>query len=122
MLEEIIKEYEDLDKRDLEIVNQKQEVLQKNDKIFKAITKLEEEAGNIAKARETVKEKLMEAMDLISVKKFENDYLTLTYVDSTTATTIDTAKLKEKYPDIASECSKTSTRKAYLKIKIKEAE
>ena len=37
----------------------------------------------------------------------------------TNATSIDSAKLKKKYPDIASECSKTTAKAGYVKITLK---
>lgn len=67
-----------------------------------------------------LKEKLKEAMEFYGVKKFENDHLTITYVAETTTTTIDTSKLKKKYPEIAEECSRTSKKSAYVKITVKQ--
>lgn len=67
-----------------------------------------------------LKEKLKEAMEFYGVKKFESDHLTITYVAETTTTTIDTSKLKKKYPDIAEECSRTSKKSAYVKITVKQ--
>lgn len=58
-------------------------------------------------------------MENCNIKKFESDILNLTYVAETTATSIDSAKLKKKYPDIAAECSKTSKKSAYVKVVVK---
>lgn len=66
-----------------------------------------------------LKEQLKSAMEKYNVKKFESDVLNITYVDETTATSIDSAKLKKLYPDIAAECSKTSKKSAYVKITLK---
>ena len=66
-----------------------------------------------------LKEKLKEAMEKCNVKKFESDILNITYVAETTSTSIDSAKLKKKYPDIAAECSKTSKKSAYVKVTVK---
>lgn len=66
-----------------------------------------------------LKEKLQEAMEAHSVKKFESDVLNITYVAASTSTSIDSKKLKKKYPNIAEECSKTSNRKAYVKVSVK---
>lgn len=52
--------------------------------------------------------------------KFESDVLNLTLVKPTNATSIDSTKLKKKYPDIASECSKTTAKAGYVKITLKE--
>lgn len=66
-----------------------------------------------------LKEKLKEAMEKCNIKKFESDILNITYVAATTATRIDSSKLKKKYPDIAAECSKTSNKSAYVKVSVK---
>lgn len=67
-----------------------------------------------------MKAKLYEAMVKFGVDKFESDVLNLTLVKPTNATSIDSAKLKKKYPDIASECSKTTAKAGYVKITLKE--
>lgn len=66
-----------------------------------------------------LKEQLKSAMEKYNVKKFESDVLNITYVDETTATSIDSTKLKKLHPDIAAECSKTSKKSAYVKIVLK---
>lgn len=67
-----------------------------------------------------MKAKLYEAMVKFGVDKFESDVLNLTLVKPTNATSIDSAKLKKKYPDIASECSKTTAKAGYVKITLKD--
>lgn len=66
-----------------------------------------------------LKAKLKEEMEDRNIKKFETETVSITYVAETTVTSIDTTKLKKKYPDIAEECSKTSTKSAYLKVALK---
>jgi len=87
-------------------------VLQKIADIVTAKKKLEEQEKEL-------KEKLKEAMEKCNIKKFESDILNITYVAETTSTSIDSAKLKKKYPDIAAECSKTSKKSAYVKVTVK---
>lgn len=87
-------------------------VLQKIADIETAKKKLEEQEKEL-------KEKLKEAMERCNIKKFESDILNITYVAETTATSIDSTKLKKKYPDIAEECSKTSKKSAYVKVTVK---
>ena len=67
-----------------------------------------------------MKAKLYEAMVKFGVDKFESDVLNLTLVKPTNATSIDSTKLKKKYPDIASECSKTTAKAGYVKITLKD--
>lgn len=67
----------------------------------------------------SMKEKLQAAMEANGIKSFNNDVIKLTYVSATTTSSIDSAKLKKKYPQIAEECSKTSNKSAYVKIEVK---
>jgi len=66
-----------------------------------------------------LKEKLKEAMEKFNIKKFESDILNITYVAESTATRIDSTKLKKKYPEIAAECSKSTKTSAYVKVTVK---
>lgn len=81
--------------------------------------KLNKQKELIAKNDE-IKEQLKIAMENVGLKKFENDYIAITYVDSTTRKTVDSAKLKEKYSDIYEDCIKVSNVKSSIRIKIKE--
>lgn len=87
-------------------------VINRIENILKAKKQLEEQEKQL-------KEKLKEAMEFYGVKKFESDHLTLTYVEETTTTTIDTSKLKKKYPEIAKECSRETKKSAYVRVSIK---
>lgn len=91
----------------------------KNSAIIQKIFDLMLTKKQLEEEEKQLKEKLKEAMEFYGVKKFESDYLTITYVAETTTTTIDTSKLKKKYPDIAEECSRTSRKSAYVKVSIK---
>ena len=73
----------------------------------------------IEEQEKQMKAALYEAMVKYGIKKFESDVLNLTLVEPTTATSIDSAKLKKKYPDIAAECSKSSAKAGYVKIALK---
>lgn len=68
---------------------------------------------------EELKDKLKQAMERFGVKKFESDILNITYVAPSTSTSIDSAKLKKNYPEIAAECSKTSKKSSYIKVEVK---
>lgn len=67
-----------------------------------------------------LKDKLKGIMEEGEIKAFDTDQVRVTYIAATTSTTIDSAKLKKKYPTIAEECSKTSTKSAYVKVEVKE--
>jgi len=66
-----------------------------------------------------MKAALYDAMMKFGVKKFESDVLNLTLVAPSNSTTIDSAKLKKKYPAIAAECSKPNPKAGYVKITLK---
>lgn len=87
--------------------------------ILEQISKLIIQKKEIEKAEADLKVKLQEAMEQYGIKKFTSDVLNITYVAATTSTSIDSAKLKKLHPDIAAECSKTSSKKAYIKIEVK---
>ena len=85
-----------------------------------AIASLTAHKKAIEDQEKEMKAKLYEAMVKFGVDKFESDVLNLTLVKPTNATSIDSAKLKKKYPDIASECSKTTAKAGYVKITLKD--
>lgn len=66
-----------------------------------------------------LRQELQEAMDKYGVKKFENDILKITYVEPTTRTSIDSARLKKELPAIAEKYSKISQVKGSVRIEVK---
>ena len=84
-----------------------------------AIASLTAHKKAIEDQEKEMKAKLYEAMVKFGVDKFESDVLNLTLVKPTNATSIDSAKLKKKYPAIAAECSKSSAKAGYVKITLK---
>lgn len=87
-----------------------------------AIASLTVRKKEVEEQEKTMKAALYSAMLQFGIKKFESDVLNLTLVDPTTTTGIDSAKLKKKYPDIAAECSKVTTKAGYVKITLKGGE
>lgn len=85
-----------------------------------AIAELQSKQQELQTKNEEIKEQIKLAMEQNEVKKYENDYISITYVAPTTRTTVDSKLLKEKYEDIYNECSKTSNVKSSLRIKIKD--
>lgn len=88
--------------------------------ISQAIADLQKKQEELQDKNNKIKEQIQLAMEKNEVKKYENDFISITYVNSSTRTTIDSKLLKEKYKDIYDECSKTSETKAYIKINIKD--
>lgn len=66
-----------------------------------------------------MKEQLQTAMEKYGVKSFDAGTVKMTYIEASVRNSIDSAKLKKKYPDIAAECGKSSPVKAYVKIEVK---
>jgi hypothetical protein len=87
--------------------------------IIKAIADIVTQKKDLEEKEKTMKAQLQTAMEENNIKSFNNEVIKVTYVAPTTSTSIDSAKLKKKYPDIAAECSKTSSKAGYVKIEVK---
>lgn len=87
-----------------------------------AIASLTSHKKAIEEQEKTMRAALYDAMMKFGVKKFESDVLNLTLVAPSNSTTIDSAKLKKKYPAIAAECSKPNPKAGYVKITLKGGE
>lgn len=66
-----------------------------------------------------LREKIRQAMEDNEVKKYENDYLAITYIAPTTRTSVDSKLLKEKFADVYEQCKKTTDVKSSVRITIK---
>lgn len=86
---------------------------------IRIITDITLQKQKLEEQEKQMRKKLVEAMETFGVKKFENEHISFTYVAPTTRTSIDSTKLKKKYPAIAEECSKTSNVSASVKITVK---
>lgn len=69
---------------------------------------------------EKLKTGLLELMKANGVKKFENDFIRLTYKEPTTRVSIDSKRLKEEQPEIYENYKKESEVKESILIKIKQ--
>ena len=69
--------------------------------------------------QDILKESLLKEMEERGLKTFEKNGIKITYGAPATRTTLDSKGIKEKYPDIYEEYSKTSEIKASLRITIK---
>lgn len=86
---------------------------------IRIITDITIQKQKLEEQEKLMRKKLIEAMETFGVKKFENAQVAFTYVAPTTRTSIDSTKLKKKYPAIAEECSKISNVSASVKITVK---
>ena len=98
---------------DLEVFNNKAAA------VIKRISNITSQKKQLEEAEKEMKEQLQKAMEQYGIKSFDNDVIKVTYVDASTRNSVDSAKLKKNYPDIAAECSKTSNVKAYVKVEVK---
>jgi len=87
--------------------------------LIKSISFLMTQKAQIEAAEKNMRDKLQKAMEAHGVKQFDNDTIKVTYVEASTRSSVDTTKLKNKYPDIADECTKSSEVKAFVKIELK---
>lgn len=85
-----------------------------------AIADLQNKQRQLQDKNEEIKEQIKNAMEENEIKKYENDYISITYVAPTTRTTIDSKLLKEKYENVYKECSKISDVKSSIRIKVKD--
>jgi 2C-methyl-D-erythritol 2,4-cyclodiphosphate synthase len=86
---------------------------------IRIITEISIQKQKLEEQEKLMRKKLIEAMETYGVKKFENAQVAFTYVAPTTRISIDSTKLKKKYPAIAEECFKVSNVSASVKINVK---
>lgn len=85
-----------------------------------AVADLQNKQKELTIKNQELKEQIKTAMEENGTKKFENDYIAITYVAPTTRNTVDSAKLKEEFTDVYNQCLKTSDVKSSVRIKTKE--
>lgn len=73
----------------------------------------------LEKAQDTWKEIVKASMEKNGIKKFENEQLTATIVEPTTAVGLDQEKLKNEYQEVYIACQKKTDKKGYIKIAFK---
>ena len=87
--------------------------------IMQKIADLDLQKKQLEAQDKVVRQELQAAMDKYGVKKFENDILKITYVEPTTRTSIDSARLKKELPAVAEKYSKVSQVKGSVRIEVK---
>ena len=73
----------------------------------------------VEEKRDSLREKLLKAMEDNSIRSFENERIKVSYVDPIKRTSIDSDKLKKELPEIAEKYSKETVTKASLRITLK---
>jgi len=87
--------------------------------VIAKIGALVKQKKDIEAAEEEMRKQLQAAMEAHGIKAFDNDVIKVTFVEASTRSSVDGTKLKNKYPDIAAECTKTSAVKAFVKIEVR---
>jgi predicted phage-related endonuclease len=100
--------------------NNELQIAEVEKQISLAVADLQNKQQELTSKNEEIKEQIKKAMEEKDIKKFENDYIAITYVAPTTRNTVDSAKLKEKFADVYNQCLKTSDVKSSVRIKVKE--
>ena len=83
------------------------------------IAEIERQFKEAKEKEEAMKKALLEAMEKGGLVKFENDFITLTYIAPTESERLDTKAFKENCPDLYNEFVKFSPVKASIRIKVK---
>ena len=87
--------------------------------VIAKISSLVKQKAEIEAAEKEMRDVLQKAMEAGSIKDFSNEVIKITYVEASSRASVDSTKLKNKYPDIAAECTKSSAVKAYVKIELR---
>ena len=66
-----------------------------------------------------LKEGLYDLMEQYNVKSWKGNDVVITRSLPTTSVSLDSKKVKEKYPDVYDQCTKETKRKGFLKIMVK---
>ena len=73
----------------------------------------------VEEKRDSLREKLLKAMEDNSIRSFENERIKVSYVDPIKRISIDSTRLKKELPEIAEKYSKETVTKASLRITLK---
>ena len=87
--------------------------------VMQNIAALDKQKKQLEAQDKVVRQELQKLMDEHGIKKFENEILAITYVEPTTRTTIDSARLKKELPAVAEKYSKISQVKSSVRIEVK---
>lgn len=103
----------------VQYANNELQVEEINNKISEVIADLKSKQENLENINKEIKEKILATMEENGEKKFENEFISITYVAPTTRTTVDSKKLKDEQPQIFEQYSKVSNVKSSVRIKVK---
>ena len=73
----------------------------------------------IEKIQQEYRQVILEAMEKSGNDKFDNDFITVTYIAPTTRTSLDTKRLKAEHPELYGQYLTESEVKSSVRIKAK---
>lgn len=88
-------------------------------KVEQSIVALETQLKLLKDTKEQLSAKLIEIMEQRNLKKFENDYITITYKAPYIKKTLDTKALKQEHSELVKDYEKATEVKASVLIKVK---
>lgn len=109
MNDELVKQYEDNTKAIMATEEQITSLIQTQQTQLRALQKRDSE----------LKTAIKEAMEANNVKKFENDFITITYVAPVDRTIVDSKRMREENPELFDKYSKISKVSSSVRIKVK---
>ncbi len=109
MNEELTKELSTVNKNMLEVQS----------KIMEATAAFQTELSEYRQKDAELRKAISTAMEESGTKKFENDFVALTYVAPTTRTGVDMERMRADHPKLAEKYRKETPVKASVRIKVK---
>lgn len=98
------------------------EMLAVQEQISQAVAEHQTKLATLQKQEAELKTAIKEAMEANNVKKFENDFIAITYVAPVERTIFDSTRFKKEQPETYDQYTKTSRVKSSVRIKVKDQE
>ncbi len=80
----------------------------------------ESRKAKIQEEIDKMKQIIIDAFNVMGVKKFENDLISITRIEASRRTTLDSRAVQSRYPDIYNECRRESELKSTIRLTIKD--
>lgn len=87
--------------------------------VFGALAEVEKTYKELSQQRDDLKEKLLNMMEEHKINKFDNDYISITYVPAAKRESFNSKDFKSDYPELFKKYSKDSAVKSSVRFKIK---
>lgn len=110
----------DLEQTALQLADTQAEIARIESEVITATANLQTQLVSLREKDAEVREAIRQAMEANSVKKFENDQISITYVAESERVGVDTTKLKTLHPDIYEKMKKITKVRSQVRIKVKE--